>query len=55
MIAIAFKAGYIGEKARQVAGMEKWDFLLLTVQEGICRQYDMGELDRDLASLERRL
>jgi len=40
-------------KARQVAGMEKWDFLLLLAQESICRQYDKDELDRDLASLER--
>ena len=40
-------------KARQVAGMEKWDFLLLLARESICRQYDKDELDRDLASLER--
>jgi predicted HTH domain antitoxin len=40
-------------KARQVAGMEKWDFLFLIAQEGICRQYDKNELDRDLAALER--
>ena len=40
-------------KARQVAGMEKWDFLLLIGQEGICRQYDKDELDRDLSALEK--
>jgi len=40
-------------KARQVAGMEKWNFLLLLAQESICRQYDKDELDRDLVSLER--
>jgi len=40
-------------KARQVAGMEKWDFLSLLGQEGICRQYDRDELDRDLAELDR--
>jgi len=40
-------------KSRQVAGMEKWDFLFLIAQEGICRQYDKNELDRDLAALER--
>lgn len=40
-------------KARQVAGMEKWDFLSLVAQEGICRQYDKDELDRDLTALER--
>ena len=40
-------------KARQIAGMEKWDFLLLIGQEGIRRQYDKDELDRDLAALEK--
>ena len=40
-------------KARQVAGMEKWDFLLLTAQEGICRHYDKDELDHDPAALQR--
>jgi predicted HTH domain antitoxin len=38
-------------KARQLAGMEKWDFLFLLAQEGIPRQYDKNELDRDLATL----
>jgi predicted HTH domain antitoxin len=42
-------------KARQVAGMEKWDFLFLLAQEGICRQYDKNEVDRDLAALDRQL
>jgi predicted HTH domain antitoxin len=42
-------------KARQVAGMEKWDFLFLLAQEGICRQYDKNEMDRDLAALDRQL
>jgi len=40
-------------KARQVADMEKWDFLLLLAREGISRQYDKNDLDRDLAELER--
>jgi hypothetical protein len=35
--------------------MEKWDALLLTAQEGIGRQYDKDELDRDLDTLEQRL
>ena len=39
-------------KARQLAGMEKWDFLLLLAQEGISRQYDKMELDRDLTTLD---
>ena len=38
-------------KARQLAGMEKWDFLLLLAQDGISRQYDKKELDRDLSTL----
>ncbi len=40
-------------KARQLAEMEKWDFLFLLAQEGIPRQYDENELDRDLATLDR--
>lgn len=38
-------------KARQFAGMEKWNFLLLLAQDGISRQYDKKELNRDLATL----
>ncbi len=38
-------------KARQLAGMEKWNFLLLLTQDGISRQYDKKELDRDLSTL----
>jgi predicted HTH domain antitoxin len=38
-------------KARQLAGMEKWNFLLLLAQDGISRQYDKKELDRDLSIL----
>jgi predicted HTH domain antitoxin len=38
-------------KARQLAGMEKWNFLLLLAQEGISRQYDKKELVRDLSTL----
>lgn len=38
-------------KARQLAGMEKWNFLLLLAQDGISRQYDKKELDRDLSTL----
>ena len=39
-------------KARQLAGMEKWNFLLLLAHEGISRQYDKKELDRDLSTLD---
>ncbi len=38
-------------KARQLAGMEKWNFLLLLAQDGISRQYDKKELNRDLSRL----
>lgn len=38
-------------KARQLAGMEKWNFLLLLAQAGISRQYDKKELVRDLSTL----
>ncbi|MEA1932830.1 MAG: UPF0175 family protein [Thermodesulfobacteriota bacterium] len=38
-------------KARQLAGMEKWNFLLLLAQDGIARQYDKKELVRDLSTL----
>lgn len=40
-------------KARQLAGVEKWDFLLLLAQEGIARQYEKTELTQDLALLDR--
>ncbi|WP_274428093.1 UPF0175 family protein [Desulfosarcina sp. BuS5] len=33
-------------KARQLAGMEKCNFLLLLAQDGISRQYDKKELER---------
>ena len=38
-------------KARQLAEMEKWNFLLLLAQDGISRQYDKKELDRDMSTL----
>lgn len=39
-------------KAREMAGMNKWEFLLLLSREGIPRQYDKKELDRDLSTLD---
>ncbi len=50
-------------KARQLAIMEKWDFLSLLAQEGwdflsllaqegISRQYGISDLDRDLSTLD---
>ncbi len=38
-------------KARQLAEMGKWNFLLLLAQDGISRQYDKKELDCDLSTL----
>ena len=40
-------------KARQMARMQKWEFLLLLAKEGISRHYDKNELDRDLATLDK--
>lgn len=39
-------------KARQLAGMTKWEFQQLLGQEGILRSYDMEELEKDLKNLE---
>jgi len=40
-------------KARQLAGMTKWDFLFLLAGEGIARHYDQEELQKDLDTLEK--
>lgn len=39
-------------KARQLAGMTKWEFGDLLGQEGIQRHYDIEELEDDLETLE---
>jgi predicted HTH domain antitoxin len=39
-------------KARELAGMSKWDFHVLLGQEGIERSYDEEELNADLETLE---
>lgn len=39
-------------KARELAGMNKWDFHNLLGKKGIIRKYDMEELERDLKTLE---
>jgi len=39
-------------KARQLAGMTKWEFHLLLGEEGILRHYDLEELEHDLTTLE---
>lgn len=38
-------------KARELAGMQKWDFHNLLGKKGIIRKYDMEELERDLKTL----
>ena len=39
-------------KARQLAGMTRWDFHDLLGEEGILRRYDVEELKEDLQTLE---
>jgi len=39
-------------KARELAGMTKWEFHLLLGEEGIMRRYDLEELETDLKTLE---
>jgi len=39
-------------KARELAGMSKWEFHLLLGEEGIIRRYDVEELKEDLKTLE---
>lgn len=39
-------------KARQLAGLSKWQFSFLLGEEGIARRYDLEELDQDLQTLE---
>lgn len=38
-------------KARELAGMNKWDFHDLLGKKGIIRKYDMKELERDLKTI----
>ncbi|MFH1742479.1 MAG: UPF0175 family protein [bacterium] len=40
-------------KARQLCGMNKWEFHFLLGKEGILRNYDAEELQGDLATLEK--
>ena len=39
-------------KARQLAGMTRWDFHDLLGEESIPRRYDVEELEEDLKTLE---
>jgi predicted HTH domain antitoxin len=38
-------------KARELAGMGKWEFHSLLGEEGVVRQYDVDELAEDLRTL----
>ena len=40
-------------KARELAGMGKWEFHNLLGKEGIIRHYDMEDLQDDLNTLEK--
>jgi predicted HTH domain antitoxin len=40
-------------KARELAGLSKWEFHILLGSEGVERTYDAEELLEDLAALER--
>ncbi len=39
-------------KARQFAGMTRWDFHDLLGTEGVVRRYDVNDLEDDLQTLE---
>jgi len=48
-----YEKGLLGfGKARELAGMTKWEFQQLLGEEGILRSYDVEELERDLKTLE---
>ena len=48
-----YAKGLLGfRKARELAGMTKWEFHLLLGEEGIPRHYDLEELQRDTETLE---
>ncbi|RKY81775.1 UPF0175 family protein [candidate division KSB1 bacterium] len=40
-------------KARELAGMSKWEFQFLLGQEGVLRRYDVEDLEKDLFTLEK--
>ena len=40
-------------KARELAGMSKWEFSRLLGKEGIPRRYDLEEFEKDLRTLEK--
>jgi len=40
-------------KARELVGLNKWEFHFLLAQEGIARDYDVDDLHDDLQTLDR--
>ncbi len=40
-------------KARKLAGMTKWDFQLVLGREDVPSRYDVSDLKKDLATLEK--
>ena len=40
-------------KARELVGLNKWEFQFLLAQEGITRQYDVDDLHDDLQTLDQ--
>jgi predicted HTH domain antitoxin len=40
-------------KARELAGLNKWEFHNLLGEEGVIRTYDIEDLSEDLATLEQ--
>jgi predicted HTH domain antitoxin len=48
-----YEKGLLGfGKARELAGMTKWEFHSLLGKEGIPRHYDVEDLEEDLKTLE---
>lgn len=48
-----YEKGLLGfGKARELAGMTKWEFHFLLGVEGIARHYDVEDLEEDLKTLE---
>ena len=39
-------------RARELAGVSKWEFQFLLGEEGVLRRYDLQELEKDLKTLE---
>jgi len=48
-----YEKGLLGfRKARELAGMSRWEFHDLLGDEGVTRRYDVEELEEDLETIE---